>query len=588
MSGDPGSDVNNAVVAAAVESKGGAGTKGGRKETLAELYKLNQVYYTIPPTLSLVTQRKYVRQPFQKTTYSSAGNDTMTCIFNTGEFYVAPKTSYLVIQCGFNSAALTWPTSDSSAQQMSSSAGAFLSPNGNILQIVDECVLTSASGTEINREQNKGLQNAHVLRNTLPESYIKTQTMQGWALGPPGVASGVIKQATPRLPLPLINSYGITTSPVVTVTGVSSALQAGLVDLYVPNGPAGQTQTGPAFPDNKKGTTYRTFYVPISQLLGFFDPYMNTLIPAQAIAGARFDMRLKGLAEPIWVQDTLTGTTPPAVTAPNLQANFVISNIYFELDCFQFNDSVLKRLNELSASGEGLSYLFDTWDWVQTSAPSSRVEAQVSQARSRITRSFAVIRDSAALTNPYQNSMASEPLLNRVTPELYPGQGSALADPGTDWYGNTTVTSYQASLGSLFFPQQPITTFQEFFYNAQFVFGKGGMFNSLENNSINIDDFAGCYGVTWSTGTALVPGNSNYSANVGCGTLGFLAERSQLLQLSGLTVSNARLLRHMIAFAAAPTSSNGGQSGQPRRVDVFTQFTRILKVFLGGRCVVRE
>ena len=586
MSGDPGSDVNNAVVAAAVESKGGAGTKGGRKETLAELYKLNQVYYTIPPTLSLVTQRKYVRQPFQKTSYTSAGNDTMTCIFNTGEFYVAPKTSYLVIQCGFNSAALSFP---GSTQIMSSSTGAFLSPNGNILQIVDECVLTSASGTEINREQNKGLQNAHVLRNVLPASYIQTQTMQGWAQGPPGVASGVIKKAAPRLPLPLINSYGLSDSSVIASTGVVNSLGAGLVDLYVPNGPGGATQTGTpsTYPLVNQGKTYRTFYVPISQLLGFFDPYMNTLIPAQAIAGARFDMRLKGLQEPIWVQDTITGSTPPATTAPSLQSNFIINNIYFELDCFQFNDSVLKRLNELSASGEGLSYLFDTWDWVQTSAPSSRVEAQVSQARSRITRSFAVVRDSAALTNPYQNSMASEPLLDRETPEVYAGMGSAQFSPGTDWYGATTVNSYQASLGSLFFPQQPITTFQEMFYNAQFVFGKGGMFNSLENNSITVDDFAGCYGVTWNGGTARVPGDAEYSSNVGCGTLGFLAERSQLLQLSGLTVSNARLLRHMISFTAGPTETDG-MSGQPRRIDVFTQFTRILKVFLGGRCVVRE
>ena len=71
----------------------------------------------------------------------------------------------------------------------------------------------------------------------------------------------------------------------------------------------------------------------------------------------------------------------------------------------------------------------------------------------------------------------------------------------------------------------------------------------------------------------------------GCAIYGFLAERSQILQLSGLPIANSRLLRHRFQFNTAIPNYN---SGQGRRIDVFTQYTRIMKVFLGGHIVLRE
>src|ERR1700744_2173534 len=70
---------------------------------MTELEKVNQVWFKMPPTLSLVNKRTLLRNQFQRTTYTSPTTDTTVCIFNTGEFYIAPKTSYMMIQLGYKS-----------------------------------------------------------------------------------------------------------------------------------------------------------------------------------------------------------------------------------------------------------------------------------------------------------------------------------------------------------------------------------------------------------------------------------------------------------------------------------------------------
>ena len=82
--------------------------------------------------------------------------------------------------------------------------------------------------------------------------------------------------------------------------------------------------------------------------------------------------------------------------------------------------------------------------------------------------------------------------------------------------------------------------------------------------------------------TAGQPLTQLWCNNWGSANFGFLAERSQLLQLTGLPVSNARLLRHRFQVNYLATSGTG------RFIDVFTEYTRVAKVYLGGRIVMRE
>ncbi len=57
-------------------------------------------------------------------------------------------------------------------------------------------------------------------------------------------------------------------------------------------------------------------------------------------------------------------------------------------------------------------------------------------------------------------------------------------------YWTPTVISYQAQLGSLFFPQQPITSAEEQYMNALYVFGKS-LVDKDENCSVTKEDFFG-------------------------------------------------------------------------------------------------
>ena len=154
------------AMGSAMKSAGGDQKDGGT----TELFKINQVWYTMPPSLSLVNKRTLLRNQFQRTTYSSPTTDTMVCIFNTGEFYIAPKTSYMVIQLGYKNSSYA-----NIAAQIT---------QGNAMTLFEEPVLMSASGTEINREQNKGLQAAYTYRYQHNQHYLDTiGQMQGGAVG---------------------------------------------------------------------------------------------------------------------------------------------------------------------------------------------------------------------------------------------------------------------------------------------------------------------------------------------------------------------------------------------------------------------
>lgn len=586
-------------------------TAGGDNKdgTMTELYKVNQVWYRMPPTLSLVNKRTLLRNQFQRTTYTSPTTDTMVCIFNTGEFYIAPKTSYLVIQLGYKNASYA-------------NLAALIS-QGNIMSLFEEPVLMSASGTEINREQNKGLQSAYTYRYTHNQHYLDTfGQMQGGAVGK---YSALYEKQVPYV----IDAMGVGASagsPGTGAAGTGGSLSTvfGVGAANPPSGEAMMAMTGLGAQSvnvDRFSTTYPnypTFIVPLDQVLGCFAPYMNTLFPAGALAGARLELRMKNPIEALQVVGPVQNTATSSTVADFVAAlqSITVNNIYMVLDAFQLQESVLKRLNEVSSGPDGLTVVFDTWDYTPTSTTAGQVSAQVQQARTRIIRSFCVVRDQGAPNNPYINSLAAEPAVNRVSALVGPGQSAQV--PFTGWQGGNAVTagstinlpqdngpaghfwtptviSYQAQLGSLFFPQQPITSAEEQYINALYVFGKS-LVDKDENCSVTKEDFFGGSGYgLYNAGSPVDPTVGTVVSDkpipplwvgpYGCAIYGALFERSQILQLSGLPISNAKLLRHNFQFDQAIPNYN---SGQGRRIDVFTQYTRVMKVFLGGRIVVRE
>ncbi len=584
------------IAAASVESGAamGAAEKKGESQ-FNDLFKLNQVYYQLPPSLSLVSKRTMTRCQFQQTSYSNpASGAPATAIFNTGEFQVSGPTSFLVIQAGIdleNIAVL-----DNDAKK--SSTHAFLT-QGGILNIIEEIIFTSASGTEVCREQNKGLQSAVKLRNTLPQQFYDTA---GELEGFPG---GTMRQCYDTLGWMThagsntVSSWNIPTRSAV-YQDPGRSLAGGAADSYYDKvggpGPVGSVDltfsSTPIARQNNVAAQAMYFVVPLSRLLGCFNPYMKALIPSQMLAGGRIDIRWKNFNEAITVSGPIITTSALAQTLTNA---LQIYNIYFMLDSFQMNDSTIKRLNEIAVGQEGLTMTFDTIDWAQTATTILSFEAQVAQARSRVIRSYCIIRDNLEIQNPFGNSLASEAAVKR--PNGY------VAQYNYSNVGNNSlqqlVNNYQAVLGSLYFPQQPLTTIEEQCMNVYYTFCKNYC-SYDELSPITRDEFMGANGAgQFNNGAIVVPvsvavgGVTNalrdssttvpgWQLNWGSATFGFLAERSQLLQLTGLPLSNARLLRHRF------TLNYPAASGLGRQIDVFTEYTRVSKIFLGGRIVIRE
>lgn len=606
---DDNNRLQSQIMAASVSSDkamGSADKKAGKDNSMNDLFKLNQVYYQIPPSLSLVSKRTMTRCQFQQTSYTNPSSVPATAIFNTGEFQVSGCTSFLVIQIGVDRSQVGTTVFPSGAVQYSNCHA--LLGQGGILNLVEEVTFTSASGTEVDRQQNKGLLQAHVSRNMQSQPMYDTSgELQGYPGGPykscydtfgwPGsyVAGSPATEKNPWLTP--IRSTAFYDSSMAYNAGTNTAVASSL-SLSKSSSNLGSVDL--SF-DSKLDQTYNIhpgqaqyFVVPLSDLLGCFNPYMRALIPAAELAGGRLDIRWKNFSEACIA--TGAGLTSAANASAFLNA-IQIYNIYLMLDSYQMNDSVLKRLNEIAAGEDGLSVMFDTWDWAQTSVNILNFEAQVSQARSRILRSFCVIRDSAEIKNPFGNSLASEAAVQR--PVGYQKQYTVGSASGTY---QQLVNNYQAQLGSLYFPQQPLTTVEEFCMTAYYTFSRN--YCSPEDiNAVTLDEFMGAYGAghftsSPSAGTIVVPRAVAYSGtdgtrltsldvpgwtqNWGSATYGFLAERSQLLQLTGLPISNARLLRHRFVLNYQP------QGGIGRQVDVFTHYTRVSKVFLGGRIVMRE
>lgn len=569
--------LDSAIVASSVQSDKAMASapKGSGMDGKDELFKLNQLWYKMPPSLSLVSKRTLTKGYFTQTAYPKCYSQVSQAVCNTGEFYVNPKTSYLVIQAGID---VNDPAAGLDAKNLDAHA---LLGQGDICSLIDEVYFTSASGTEICRENEKGLQNAVITRSMLSQEYLNTNgELSGWPgstlrecfdlKGWNGGGTGGYKD--PIL-YPIRNTTYTALHPNTdaTTTNTSYGTTTGSVDLAYDS----KTQLAPIF------------VVPIHRILSAFNPYMSVLWPAAALAGGVLTIRWKNFAESLIANGNGIASTAGARAFLNA---LDVKQIYLLWDSFQLNDSVLKRLNEAAAGTEGLSVMFDCWDWATTSTSSTGVEAQIAQAKSRILRSLCVVRDSGEKGNPWANKLCSEPAINRETglQQGYTFTGSI----------QPLVNTYQAQLGSLYFPQQPLSTPEEYVMNAYYVICKTTCDES-DTSSLTKDDFLGAYGHNHfdGSGAVVLPKDQKYEGdpsiptisnlppwtqNWGGAIYGFLAERSQLLQLTGLPISNARLLRHKFQFNYLT------KSGKDRTIDTFTQYTRVMKVFLGGRIVMRE
>lgn len=179
--------------------------------------RVNNLVYRQPDSLSLATNRTMKRQKFQQSSYSDG--ETAIINFNTGSDYIKGCNSYLVFDLLLTG---TTPTGNFGM--------------GSAINVIDNILITTRSGTELDRVQSLNLLSAKTLRH---------MNSQDW-----------------------VDHYG-------TLLGMGS--------------------TGIAATDAANlSATNAKFVIPLSKLSGVFDPVGGLLMPP--MLGAGLEIRL-GLAD---------------------------------------------------------------------------------------------------------------------------------------------------------------------------------------------------------------------------------------------------------------------------------------------------
>jgi len=235
----------------------------------------------------------------------------------------------------------------------------------------------------------------------------------------------------------------------------------------------------------------------------------STLIPAQLAGGCRFEIKLST------VQEAVEQTVDGEITG------FSLTNVSMMLDTYQLADSIQKRLMQEAASN-GLEFYYETYDRTrQDITTSSKANVTIRKSVARALSAHAKTRTIVAdASETVRDSMASE---------------------------TNDVSSFFWRLGSLNFPNQRLTNMKEQYLYAQYAMNKTSQ--PFKNNSISYNDFAGTEGLVAVT-----------------------LERSNVLKLSGLPVSNSRSLQVEIDYA----------NPQSRNIDVYMRYLQLARVFVNN------
>jgi hypothetical protein len=195
------------------------------------------------------------------------------------------------------------------------------------------------------------------------------------------------------------------------------------------------------------------------------------------------------------------------------------------LDSHQFMDYASRVLHEQSASIEGLEIVFPSYDIVGGILQSTETTLHQASRRAVSQANIAWLksRPSTNIANFAVDSFLSE---------------------------DNDVKSYQFNLGSLYFPNQPITDKKEMYANALYSWGQ---LSKDKLPSVTYGEFAG-------TGLA----NDKYAMYP------VTIERSTMLESSGLPLVSGRALNVSATF----------NTGVQRQIDVVLQYTKVVKQFI--------
>ena len=489
---------------------GGGGGDAGKRQALIGVNDLN---YVLPPDLSVSVVRTHTNHYFQQSEY--ANTSRANCILNTGAHYIDMRHSSLEFGVRLQNRA------------GGKIVGGYFGRNGSALNLIESVTVSSRAGDELCRINQADLLHYVTIPFRNDDEFLST-VGQGMGFGDTCLD-------------PLANR---------NTTFFSIPLSC-LVDLFA---------YGRLFP---------------SMLASGLRISITWATPQQA-----FIPRIRGLPAGV------PGTFIPGTDGIQ---SYTIVNPYVSTFVHQLSDGVQRDLNELSATN-GLELVYCDWEATQAEYPTSTkmtTQLEVRKAASRALQAIAVTRHTTD-TN----------LENKDTYNT------------KEW----DYRKWQWQLGSLYFPQQPVlastdggptvtttescaNSLSESYKHTLTSFGtyKGGtgskrsavpyrskhnLLEGLRTNrtgdSVSLTPWRGI------SSTADVqmgyPGTNNNgdtgSYGNGMSVLGVTLERTDLFNLSGVPINNARVLSLRVEYDSAVT--------QFRTLTIFLKYVRLARCFLNN------
>jgi hypothetical protein len=467
-------------------------------------------------------------------------SQTATCILNSGADYIDTRRSWL--QFDVEMSCTVTPTG-AAGRPFPPSAGVHASfgAHGSALNLISSIIISTRSGDELVH-----LQDFNLMQNMLIPLAYGREWMDG-----PGALMGV--------------GGGI------------------------PNSSR----------DGGSGLTKR-FCIPMYCLAPLFG--YGRLMPSMLMSGMRIEIQF---AKPetayqlFTTNRNITNFADATVKIPAERVStYVVRNPQFVLSSVQLSDSIQRALNELSATN-GLELVYT--DYAQTNHQNDSgmtdVNTEIRKSCSRALKAFARVRNigyNGQAYGDYQTVAAGDET----------GKGLESANDSFRACERFPFTEYQWQLGSLYFPQQPVSgtgtnaaakaiscsvsSYAHLLESVDKFQDNAPIFNAFRGVPSGGRSSGDSYYTKWST-LAYQDGErgDGFGFNGSQTTLAVTLERSTMFNLAGVPVNNSRVLALRAKlngdnFEVRPDRPAVISTNDKRRLDIFLKYVKLARVFLNN------
>ena len=531
------SKVSMAAKASMDMDTGGSGQSNSQEMSKRlGLIAVNDLNYILEPDLSVATNKTHKNHFFQSNEYTP--NQTAICILNSGADYIDTRRSWLEFDIDFGGAAgAAAAFSGPTADFGDQTAVADTDTHGSFGVHGSACNLIDS----ILISTRSGDELCHLFNfNLMQNMLIPLAYGREWMDGPGalmGFGGGVTNGQSKRFAIP----------------------------MYV-----------------------------LAPLFGY-----GRLMPSMLMSGMRIEINW---AKPETAFQTVRSNKTSAFrTAENYSfverasPKYVVKNPRFVLSSVQLSDSIQRALNELSATN-GLEIVYT--DYAETSYNGSNdlrtVNTEIRKSCSRALKAFARVRNIQYNTTPYTTGSFAGPATGGGT-----GIGLESCNDSFRSEQQFPFLEYQWQLGSLYFPQQPVSggvstekcavsAYAHMLEAVDKYHDNSALFNTFSGipsgNYITGDSY-------YSRGMRLAPGMDS----MGFGfkgqqtTLAVTLERSTMFNLAGVPVNNSRVLA--LRAKLSPTSTERKMANQEgalvagdnlRQLNIFLKYVKLARVFLNN------